>query len=172
MVASLLRIFNSAKTTILLLPYFFTVSAVDPTCNFKLRDLKKLEAGTDVFMYRQLRDPFRLKEELGLRNLSPREAVYFKANHGDADRHEIFFIRWINNHSSVKPTWRNLIDFLEKFDEEKVAHKLKLYLTSVPEHIVAKNTAESKLPVHNIMAGPSSIGLYYNHSVGLLPHAC
>ena len=121
------------------------MAAVNLTCPFKLRDLDKLKAGTDLPVFKHL-EPYiiELKERLGLEDRSRLE-IMFSAEKGDINPLQTIFIRWMNSHSSIKPTWKNLIQFLDEFKEEKFAERLKLYLTSVPEHITTKKTVESEL---------------------------
>lgn len=112
----------------------FTVSAVKLNCLFTLRDLEKLESGTNLPVYSKLQPfAFDLKAKIGLGNLTDEQTYILRALHGNRDSIHTFIIRWIKSRNpDVEHTWENLIQLLEEFDEKKFANELRHYLSFAP----------------------------------------
>ena len=117
-----------------MIPYFiFTVSAVKLNCLFTLRDLEKLESGTNLPVYSKLQPfAFNLKAKIGLQgNLTDQKTYVRRALHGNRDPVHTFIVRWIDERKN-SCTWDRLIQLLEEFDEKTFANQLKHYLTFAP----------------------------------------
>ena len=116
--------------------FIFAVAAVNLDSPFSLRDLEKLEVGANLCVYSKLKPfAFKLKEKIGLRNLSEEENFVFRTLHGSAiSPLNGFIIRWTKcTRRKIEPTWTNFIKLLEEFEEKTFANELRHYLTSAPE---------------------------------------
>ena len=125
----------------------FTVSAVELNCLFTLRDLEKLESGTNLPVYSKLQPfAFDLKTKIGLGNLSEEQTYVYRALHGNADSIHTFIIRWIKSRNpNIEHTWVNLIHLLEEFGEKTFANELKCYLTFARGCATSKETSMEEL---------------------------
>ena len=112
--------------------FYFTVSAAKLNCHFTLRDLEKLESGTNLPVYSKLQPfAFDLKAKIGLGNLTDQQTYVLRALHGNRDSVHTFIIRWtVERKNSC--TWDRLIQLLEESDEKTFANQLKHYLTFAP----------------------------------------
>ena len=136
--------------------FLFAVAAFDLDSSFMQRDLGKLEEGANLCVYSELQPiTFKLKERIGLRNLSEIENYVYRDSHDSTDSLHTIITRWIeSSQPNIKPTWTDLIQFLEEFGEKKMfTSKLKHYLTSAPRDVSTKEInfeEESKLlRIHN-----------------------